>query len=181
VREFRYFFRKLEKRNAVQRITNNGLNITLIHPSDFIEIVVAVMNLSAADSTKYYKMLFPVIAFQLEPLRPIRPIGWGQMDVAKNSPLYRYGEPIRLQEFKFILHHTEEIDQTLREMQEACGDLTRFAKDVEEHDRTLEEMAKIKRSLANRSESADAATGGRLATDSRSTRRGGGWCGLWSS
>ena len=106
-----------------------------------------VLDISGQDAAKYYKRLYPVLSFESETIKPFRFVGWGQLDVPKSSPLYRYGPPITLESFKYDLPQSDLHEETLRNMNRACIALRERLTEVEDKDEELESEKKREKEI----------------------------------
>lgn len=74
-------------------------------------------------------------------------MGWGQLDVPKISPLYRYGPSITLESFKYELPQNDVHEETLRNMNRACIALRERLIEVEAKDLELESERKREKEI----------------------------------
>ena len=111
-------------------------------------------------------------------MKPIRSVGWGQLDVSKGSPLYRYGPRITIDSFKYSLAKNSTYDDIIRRIQDSCNALTKLAHEVDEHDDELRRQDELREFLGRVSTSThDTHTD--VRPDPGDEKKRGFWCGLW--
>jgi len=173
ISEFETRFARLSRKDADQKIVCDAGVLTLISPSDFKIALMYVLEISGQDAAKFYKRLFPVISFESETIKPFRFVGWGQLDVPRRSPLYRYGPPITLESFKYTLPQSEAHETSLRSIERACLALRERLVAVEARDAEIESEAKRQKHLLEEKQRQHVKEQREI-----SSKKGRGWCGF---
>lgn len=170
ISQFTHWFDAMSHRDADQKLVTGDRTLTLISPTDFKDALEKVLEISAVDAEKLYAVLSPVISFQSEQIKPFRTVGFGQLDVSEDSPLYRYGPKITLDSFTYKLERSTFYEKTIRSMQKLCGDLQRHVAAIDKADALKERLSK---GIEPRKHDERASGASRTTVPKRGE---GGWC-----